>query len=224
MQTEEYEGPLDTLLSMIRSRELYINDISLAQVTDDYLSYIQNHSESLESMAEFVQIAATLVLAKSKSLLPGETTAQQDQEVDNLEDQLRAYRLIKNRAKKLQDEFGSKPAFARRSDQGDPDVFAPGNTLTTDKLRHGIKRNVLDLPDDTLPSKRIEDSLPLEEEITRLKECCTQKERVTFSSVARSDKKYHQIVTFVAILELNHQGEIQADQPRQFADITIQKQ
>jgi segregation and condensation protein A len=71
VKTAVYEGPLDLLLELIEKRKLLINDISLASVTDEYISRV-NSMESLPvgETAEFVALAATLLLIKSRSLLP----------------------------------------------------------------------------------------------------------------------------------------------------------
>lgn len=224
VKTKGFEGPLDTLLSMIRSRELNINDISLAQVTDDYLDYIESHAETLENKAEFVRIAATLVLAKSKTLLPNKTTDKEDEEVDNLERRLRAYRLVKDRAKQLRTNWGQTPLFTRQASPVQPDVFAPGNTLDTTKIKDSIRRCVIDLPEESLPTDTLEETVTLQEEIQRLQKHCRDDKKIPFTSVIRSQKKHHQIVSFTALLELNHQGKITARQPDHFAEIMIRSQ
>lgn len=222
VNTEAFEGPVGKLLELIRKRELYINDISLAKVTDAYLAHIAEHEESLDSMAEFVRIAATLAVAKSKSLLPDATTKKEEADIDELEDRLRAYRLVKNRAKHLQETFGDQPAFASEAQPQQPeDIFAPGNTLTTEKLVASVADCIVDLPDESLPQARIDDPVSLQEEITRLQDRCQEIEQANFHQIARSGSKYHQTVSFVAVLELVKAGRIQATQARNFAPITI---
>lgn len=224
VQTDEFEGPLKTLLSMIQKRELYINDISLARVTDDYIAFIAENKASLDDKAEFVRIAATLVLAKSKSLLPESTSEQDEEEIDELEDRLRAYRLIKSRAEMLQEKFGDQPLFTGQSshDQYEEDIFAPGNTLTTQKLVESVARCVVDLPDEALAQEEIDNPVSLKEEIERLKSHCRELKQITFSRATRSTSQYHQVVSFVAILELVKTGKISVSQEQTFGTITIQ--
>src|SRR5580704_3379145 len=68
---ERYEGPLDLLLDLIRKQEINIYDIPIAQITSQYIEYVQRATEmNIELSAEFVYMAATLIHIKSKMLLP----------------------------------------------------------------------------------------------------------------------------------------------------------
>jgi segregation and condensation protein A len=70
-KTEVFEGPLSLLIELIEKRKLLINDISLAAVTDEYMRRVAEMERSpLRETAEFIVLASTLLLIKSKSLLP----------------------------------------------------------------------------------------------------------------------------------------------------------
>src|SRR5271169_6194444 len=72
---EQYDGPLDLLLDLIRKQEINIYDIPIAQITSQYLEFMQRAAEmDVELSAEFVFMAATLILIKSKMLLPRDPT------------------------------------------------------------------------------------------------------------------------------------------------------
>lgn len=67
----EFEGPLELLLDLIEKRKLHINDVSLSQVTDDFINYLKALQEfSIPGISHFVLVASTLLLIKSRSLLP----------------------------------------------------------------------------------------------------------------------------------------------------------
>jgi len=223
VETDGFSGPVGKLLEMIRSRELYINDISLAKVTDAYLEHIAEHEESLDSMAEFVRIAATLVLAKSKALLPEQTTEDQKEEINQLEERLRAYRLSKKRAETLQEMFGQSPLYATDKDTQETKkgVFAPGNTLTVEKITKSAANCLIDLPDSGLKEDHIEETIALKDELNRLQDRCREIVETTFARISRSDNKRHQVVTFVAVLELVKTNKLQARQENNFSTITI---
>ncbi len=71
VKTHVFEGPLDLLLDLVEKRKLFVNDVSLAEVTDDFIKYIETHEEfPIGESAEFIVIASTLMLVKSRSLLP----------------------------------------------------------------------------------------------------------------------------------------------------------
>ena len=79
IKTEAFEGPLDLLLALIEKRKLFISDISLAEVADDFIEYIKTFDEfPVDMTANFILIASTLLLIKSKSLLPSMTLTSEE--------------------------------------------------------------------------------------------------------------------------------------------------
>jgi segregation and condensation protein A len=226
VQTERFQGPLSTLLAMIEKRKLYINDISLAKVTNDYVQYVASNKETVDNKIEFVRIASTLVLAKSKSLLPDTISTDDQEEINELEDRLRAYKIIKDRKAVLENIFGSSILFSVSPPEREDEerVFAPGNTLTAEVLAEKAKKSVTTLPKESLPTAQIEKKVSLSEEIDRLRDRCRQARSVTFSAAVRSDDKRDQVVMFVAILELIKSGEITVNQDNIFTDILIKYQ
>lgn len=226
VQTDSFEGPLNTLLVMIEKRKLYINDISLAKVTNDYIRYIADHQETIGNKIEFVSIASTLVLAKSKSLLPEKVTTEEADEITELEDRLRAFRVIKEKSQLLSEIFGETRLYPVSSLVMDDDssVFAPGTGLTKSLLANKAQRSITSLPKESLPTASIESSISLKDEIYRLQNRCREVGTLTFSEAIRSNDKRDQVVLFVAVLELLKGGGISAEQPAVFADITIHHQ
>src|ERR1035437_2753511 len=97
IKTQSFEGPLDLLLDLIEKRKLFINDISLAQVTDDFISHIkQGTGVSMGESAHFILVASTLLLIKSKSLLPDLNLTDEEQgDISDLERRLKMYKCIK---------------------------------------------------------------------------------------------------------------------------------
>ena len=79
IKIENFEGPLDLLCHLIDKNKMDINDIKLTQITDQYIEYINKMEEmNLEITSEFIIMASTLIYLKSKSLLPKESTAEED--------------------------------------------------------------------------------------------------------------------------------------------------
>src|SRR3990167_10380841 len=108
VKTQVFEGPLDLLLELISKRKLFVNDVSLSQVTDDFIAYIQEHDEfPLSESAEFILVASTLMLIKSRSLLPTlELTEEEEESIHDLEDRLALYARTKELAVELKSIFG----------------------------------------------------------------------------------------------------------------------
>src|SRR3989338_2173930 len=103
VKTSVYEGPLDLLLELIEKRKLLINDISLAAVAEDYIVRIkQMEALPVGETAEFISLAATLLLIKSRSLLPTlELSEEEGHTIKELEYRLAVYQLLKEAAKRL---------------------------------------------------------------------------------------------------------------------------
>ena len=125
---EQFEGPLDLLLSLIEKEKLDITKVSLAQVTDQCLSFIKNEdSISLENLSSFLSVAARLILIKSRALLPVISFSDDEEEaMDDLEARLKSYKLFREAAVKLGGLFEGKwHSYARESFLGAKTVFYP---------------------------------------------------------------------------------------------------
>ena len=129
---EQYDGPLDLLLDLIRKQEINIYDIPIARITQQYLEFMQKATEmNIELSAEFVYMAATLILIKSKMLLPRDPElAKMEGEEDprqELVDRLLEHERFKNAAEMLQQKrvveeaVWSNPQIAQfRAEDDDP--------------------------------------------------------------------------------------------------------
>ena len=80
VKTKDFEGPLDLLLDLIEKRKFFINDLSLAKVTDDFIAHIQQFENlPMGESAHFILVASTLLLIKSRSLLPQLNLTEEEQ-------------------------------------------------------------------------------------------------------------------------------------------------
>lgn len=116
IQIKEFTGPLDLLLQLIRREEMNIFDIDIHKITDQYLSFIETHPlPDLNSAGEFIQLAATLIYIKSKSLLPSEQTEQQnvDEEVEDLKETLVQNLLRVQKLQRLSQQLNQFPLMGR---------------------------------------------------------------------------------------------------------------
>ncbi|MBC8077542.1 MAG: segregation/condensation protein A, partial [Chloroflexales bacterium] len=107
----EFEGPLDLLLRLIERAELDITSIALAQVADEYLAHVRGLADpDPRALAEFLVIAARLLLIKSRALLPrtavaGVVAAGGDADAEELAQQLKLYQQYKRAAEQLRASF-----------------------------------------------------------------------------------------------------------------------
>ena len=224
LSTPAFQGPLEVLLNLIEERKVSISDISLAEVTDAYLAYVEKlPSLPLGETAQFILVASTLLLTKSRALLPTiELSDDERESVQELERRLARLRLIRQAAKLLRGEWGRAPlVLARRAPVREP-VFTPSD-IRVAKVLTAAQRLVSILPK---PEKMMEAAvapiLKLEEVIVRVKDRLTKAFKAKFSELTRSRDRSEVIVYFLAMLELVRVGSASVSQEKLFEDITIE--
>jgi len=228
IKTEVFEGPLELLLELVEKRKLLINDISLAAVTDEYLTTVSTLQErSLPGVAAFVQLAATLLLIKSKSLLPVlELTNEEESAIDELADRLKQYQVYKQAATTLRATFGARVCHKRRFVPRGRVSFRPDPAVSVSQLSQTMRHLLQTLPTvEEKPSVQVQPVITLKEMITRLHERIELAKQTTLRELLDgTEEPKTVIVGFLAILESVKQGRVLVAQVERFADITVEQQ
>lgn len=226
IKTEVFEGPLELLLDLVERRKLLINDISLAAVTDEYLRQVAFMQEmSLPNTAQFITLAATLLLIKSKSLLPIiELTAEEEQGIEDLEERLKHYQIINEAGETLRQTFGQSRLYPPQFNPPLETLFLPDQFCSITALRATIGEVLDNLPKpETKATAHLKATVTLEEMINRLESRLRQELKTRFSDFTRGEtEKKTVIVSFLAILELFKQGNLIITQPSRYAEIEIE--
>jgi segregation and condensation protein A len=230
IKTQAFEGPLDLLLDLIEKRKLFINDISLAKVTDDFISHIQQFENlPMGESAHFILVASTLLLIKSKSLLPElNLTEEEKGDIQNLEIRLKIYQRIKEASKGVAQLFAGEAGgmiFTQSHARPVTPVFAPDAEFTLEKSLFLLKDLIGRLPKkERLPQVVVEKVISLEDMIGTLTKRIQGALRMSFKSFAGEHKenKVNFIVSFLAMLELVKQGIVHVTQESNFADIQME--
>ena len=226
IKLEQFEGPLDLLLSLIEKRKLFINEISLAKIADAYMEHIRRFEHfPLADTAHFILVASTLVLIKSRSLLPNLTLTQEEEgSIAHLEDRLKQYSRIKELSEHIKKCFGKTPIFLGTPQPLTP-VFMPDQSMTLAALAQAVREVIQNIPQkNTLPHTTVKKVISLEEMIDRLTTRITQSLKMSFKDFSNRDRgeKVEVIVSFLALLELVKQGIVAAHQENHNADITME--
>ncbi len=226
VKTSVFEGPLELLLDLVEKRKLLINDISLASVTDEYMRHVSEMQEmSLPNTAQFISLAATLLLVKSKSLLPVlELTEEEESSIEDLEERLRQYQIIRDIALPLQEIFGKRRLYAPKFTPPKTTVFVPDKYCQLSELHKAIAETLIGLPKKDNPAKaQIKVVISLEQMMQRLEERIKQNPYLKFSELRASEPERKMIiVSFLAVLELFKQGNLIVTQVRHFDDFEIE--
>lgn len=239
-----FEGPLDLLLHLIEREELDITKVSLAQVTDQYLEYIGLLVElNAGALADFLVIAAKLLLIKSEMLLrrPPRAPGEEEEDVgDELARQLIEYKKFKEAALELRqrEEMGlrayvrvapppklERPFGRKRSDAQDRPLDL-GDVSLADLVE--AVRHALDVrpPIPSVSEVVAPFTITVAEKMALIEERLERHRRVSFNRLlAHAASRLEIIVTFLAVLELIKLKGIEVQQERLFGEIVIlQKQ
>lgn len=224
VKTGVYEGPLDLLLELIEKRKLLINDISLAAVTEEYLAKISAMQElPVGETAEFVSLAATLLLIKSRSLLPNlELTGEESRDIKELQYRLGLYQLVKEAARDLRGALGSPMLYEGNAPEPEP-LFVSDPSISLVSLRHVAQTLIDGFPQSLiLPRVQVKKILSIEEMIERMVKRISSAFRLSFKEFSKGERG-EVIVGFLALLELVKQGILKAHQSDHFGDITLEQ-
>lgn len=231
IKTGTFEGPFHLLLTLIEERKFFINDLSLAQVTEDYLNYV-NKLEKLNpaEISNFIVVAATLILIKSKSLLPNlNLTSEEEGDIHNLEDRLKLYELYTRLGGHIKEIFGEKIIFAPLERKNEVLIFLPDDQITKESMMTFVRDALGRVPKKVfLPEVEVKKVMSIEEMISKLTERIEKNLEMNFKDFAGVAKTKEErvvvIIGFLAMLELVRQGILHVVQENNFEDIIIKKQ
>lgn len=236
IQLPQFEGPLELLLELIEKEKLSINDISLSQIANQYIEKIRSRGNfPAQEVADFIVIAATLMLIKSRTLLPSlELTAEEEGDINELTKRLAIYAQIRLSALVLQKIFGKNILFPKDPFKNYRVDFRPPRigekTANLKDFASAIKEIVAEAPIKAeLPEASVRTVVSLEEKILEIMKRVTEKLEMSFAELSGhglnksvlEEERVHIIVSFLAILELAKQGIIMVRQDAPFEDINL---
>lgn len=237
IKTPIFEGPFAVLLNLIESKKLFINDLSLAEVTEDFLKYINtlklDNSVSPEKQTEqisgFIVVAATLLLIKSKSLLPNlDLTDEEKGDIRDLEDRLKQYELYSHLSSHIKDNFGKNIIFAPLERKNDVLIFLPDERITPENMMIFAREVIGKIPKKVILQKvEVKKVVSIEEMIEKLIHRIQNSINLNFKDFAGNattkEERVVVIVGFLAMLELARTGILNLVQENNFEDIFIEK-
>ena len=219
---ENFEGPLDLLMHLIKKNNLDIYDIPISQITTEYLQYLDvMKSLNLDVAGEFLVMAATLMQVKAKMLLPAPEVLDGENGPDPrgvLVSMLEEYQRYKEASKEMNGRFAKfKDAFYR----GSPVFSSEDKYLELDlsALMDAVKRAF----ERTEPSRGVEaDQFPIESRVEKIEKLLEGREWLLLDEVFASETKRLGVITcFMALLELVKQRKILVSQDEAYSEVRI---
>ncbi|HLC89342.1 MAG TPA: segregation/condensation protein A [Patescibacteria group bacterium] len=228
IKVAEFEGPLDLLLQLIEENKLEITKVALAEVTEQYIKILNQSAKdqiSASDLADFLVIAARLLLIKSRALLP--YLQWEEDEGEDLTHQLKIYKEYLEAMKKIQKIIAKKHfAFSREKLLVSGEIgFSPPLSLVKEKLAKIYQEIINALsPILNLPIEIIKRTINLQEKIFQIREKIFRQATTNFSEILKEAKdRTEVIVSFLALLELMKQRVVTVKQSKNFHDIEIEK-
>lgn len=228
----EFEGPLDLLLHLIKKDNIDIYDINLSELTNQYLEYIRSmENMNLDIASEYLVMAAELIEMKSKALLPkSEFDTEDDYEEDPREQLIKRlvnYQNYKELSTKLKDLEENRSEIYTKIPQNlteyiDKKELLNKYNISIDDLVNAmdqfVVRKDMEKPLSTVITNK---EISVAEKSKEIKDILKSKKQVSFYELFNVNTKIEIIVTFLAILELARKKHIILSQENNFENIII---
>ncbi len=227
----EFEGPMDLLLHLIKKSELNIYDISIEEITKQYLDYISAMERlDLDVASEYLIMAAELIEIKSAMLLPKPVVEDEDEYEEDPKEKLIARLLEYKKYKEMTQEFKKleeerKEIYTKEIsdlneykqsgvvDLGDIDLDS-----LLDAFNKFLERKKLDEPLNTKVTKK---EYSINERSNEIKNILKKKKKVNFEELFDQFNKDYVVVTFLSILTMAKKQELVIMQENNFSEIII---
>ena len=223
----DFEGPLDLLLHLIKTNKMDIYDISITKITEEYLDFINKMEEmNLTVASSYLVMASELIEIKSKMLLPNNNSEEEEDPREELVNRLVEYQKYKDMIdsfKTLEEsrrEFYTKDPinFYSLSDnhiENDGSVSVDDLALALSKF---LERKELEKPIETKITMR---EISVEERSRDIKNILKKKKKVSFFDLFEVKTREYVVVTFLSILEMAKNKEIVITQDNNFNEIYV---
>jgi len=228
VKLENFEGPIALLLHLVKESKMDIDEIHLADITEQYLNYLKDvETLDLESASEFIQVASMLIEIKSKAILPVEMPDEMQDEIDPetyLKAKLKEYALFQDASQDLQKIEDINKLYR------EPDKMANNVKIV---LKDMVLDNLLDAfanllcrverkQEDKEPKKIVKDRFTVAEKIISIKNIIREKKHIKFTELFEVDNtKSEMLNIFLALLELLKLQFVKAKQTETFGEIDI---
>ncbi len=230
----DFHGPLDLLLHLVKSTEMDIYEIDTHVIIEEYLNYITKMQDlNIDIASEFLVMAATLVHLKSKMLL-GETVENSEEENEfaiSSEEDLKArileYEKLKNvteifkELEEKRNDFYTKSPLSLK-EYTDKHFLNDGSVTIDDLVNAFLAYKERINYQKPITTKITRKELSVEERMVSIKKKIGIKQKVNFFDLFEEDTRDYLIVTFLAILQMNKNNEINLYQEKNFGNILVE--
>ena len=226
----EFEGPLDLLLHLIKINEMNIMDIQIEEITKQYVDYLKSQERlNIDIDSEYLVMASELMEIKSKMLLPNEKMDEEDEEIDPREELIQSlleYEAYKKLSQVLEEKNENRSYIYTKLPENinnyveDIDITNEGEI---EDLINAFKL-FLDRKNKNKPLKtRVTvKEISVSSRCLEIRDVLKKKKKVSFFDLFSVDSKEYVVATFLAILEMCKNKELKIKQDNNFEDIIVE--
>ena len=234
MELDDFQGPLDLLLHLIKEKEMDLENLEISVICDQYLAYIESQDKALlESMSEYLVMASTLIEMKSKLILPNEKVELEDDYVEDPREalirRLLEYKRYKDVLEDIRESYEYRQTLHTKApaqhvdentDNGLPEGLEIYDLMRA--MQKMYQRKALSIP---LESKvaRVEISIEERSDAIRSYFKLHKGKRIKFEELFDQPSPTYFVVTFLAVLTLVNQNELTIEQEGNFEEIYIKE-
>ncbi|WP_392486402.1 segregation/condensation protein A [Haloimpatiens sp. FM7315] len=238
IKINNFEGPFDLLLHLIKKNEMDICNIKIYEITEQYMEYLKDMKEmDLEITSEFIVIAATLLEIKSKLLLP-KVENEDNKEEEDLREQLVKKLLEYNKFKKVSSFLKDREVIAGMVFSKSPDIIEDKKEVSCKEFLKNVTmldlfnlyNNLIDRyfnklnKNNLIQENILIDNYKLEDKMALLRYKISKTKKIKFTNIINEcERKMEVVVTFLALLELMRLKVIKAFQENNFQEIYIER-
>ncbi len=224
IKNSNFEGPFEVLLKMIDKKKIFINEINLSKITDEFILFVKENENTLKDISYFISTASTLLLLKSKNLLPKMSLSdEEEQEVKNLSEKLLLYKKFVEISEKIKEKYGKKILPLKKKNFKRKIVFSPHESINKENISASIENlffvSPIFIPK---PEKKVEKIISLKDVIEKISSRIKVLTKMSLSEIFSGQDKKNKAVSFLACLELFREGKIDMSQSESFCDIIIE--
>ena len=229
----DFEGPLDLLLHLIKKSKMEIFDIEISDITNKYLNYIKEMTDmNLDIASEYLVMAAELIEMKSRKLLPIKDEEENTEEEINPEEELKRRLIEYKKYKESTEVFKAleekRSAYFTKAPESlqkySLEKMENDGSVTVVDLLEAFK-NLLERQDYNKPvnTKITRKELSVKERTEKIRELLKEKKRINFIELFDDFAKPYVVVTFLSVLEMVKNREINIKQDNNFSDIYLER-
>ena len=233
IRLDNFEGPLDLLCHLVDKNKMDINEVSISEITDQYIQYINAMKElNLEITSEFIVMASTLIYLKSKSLLPKQVEDEAELTEEELINRIIEYKKYKETSKKLKEQF---EVFSKRFYKLPDKIELPSRkleekyskVLLEQAYKNLLERNKSKINKNAINIEKIAivETVTVSSKVKDIFRELVKRPKFIFNKLCKNKKytKLETVTAFTGLLELTRRNKIKTKQEKTFGDIEVEK-